>query len=126
MAYNNNNAHYSANSNTPPDSIDAKTAHRDEEHAITMPDVQPQYIDPEIERRVIKKTDWHVVSLVFWLFLLSFLDRSNIGNAETAGMATDLHFDENGRGPHTYDWLLTEEQNGNWGYQVDGVSPLAI
>ncbi|KAL2687377.1 hypothetical protein Neosp_004937 [[Neocosmospora] mangrovei] len=25
-----------------------------------------------------------------------------------------------------YDWLLTEEQNGNWGYQVDGVAPLAI
>ncbi|TDZ53886.1 Phospholipase D1 [Colletotrichum trifolii] len=25
-----------------------------------------------------------------------------------------------------YDWLLTEEQNGNWGYQVDGVAPLQI
>ncbi|KAJ4265526.1 Phospholipase D1 [Fusarium torreyae] len=25
-----------------------------------------------------------------------------------------------------YDWLLTEEQNGNWGYQVDGVAPLAL
>lgn len=25
-----------------------------------------------------------------------------------------------------YDWLVTEEQNGNWGYQVDGVAPLAI
>lgn len=25
-----------------------------------------------------------------------------------------------------YNWLLTEEQNGNWGYQVDGVAPLAI
>lgn len=25
-----------------------------------------------------------------------------------------------------YDWLLTEEHNGNWGYQVDGVAPLAI
>ncbi|KAH7149561.1 hypothetical protein B0J13DRAFT_309036 [Dactylonectria estremocensis] len=25
-----------------------------------------------------------------------------------------------------YDWLLTEDQNGNWGYQVDGVAPLAI
>ncbi|POR32612.1 Phospholipase D1 [Tolypocladium paradoxum] len=25
-----------------------------------------------------------------------------------------------------YDWLLTEEQNGNWGYQVDGVAPLSI
>ncbi|CAM1500958.1 Fc.00g101200.m01.CDS01 [Cosmosporella sp. VM-42] len=22
-----------------------------------------------------------------------------------------------------YDWLLTEEHNGNWGYQVDGVAP---
>lgn len=25
-----------------------------------------------------------------------------------------------------YDWLLTEEHNGNWGYQVDGVAPIAI
>ncbi|OAA57699.1 phospholipase D1 [Cordyceps fumosorosea ARSEF 2679] len=25
-----------------------------------------------------------------------------------------------------YDWLVTEEHNGNWGYQVDGVAPLAI
>ncbi|CEJ81882.1 Putative Phospholipase D [[Torrubiella] hemipterigena] len=25
-----------------------------------------------------------------------------------------------------YDWLITEDQNGNWGYQVDGVAPLAI
>lgn len=25
-----------------------------------------------------------------------------------------------------YDWLATEEQNGNWGYQVDGVAPLQI
>ncbi|KAK5987546.1 Phospholipase D1 [Cladobotryum mycophilum] len=25
-----------------------------------------------------------------------------------------------------YDWLLTEEHNGNWGFQVDGVAPIAI
>ncbi|KAI6781708.1 Phospholipase D1-like protein [Emericellopsis cladophorae] len=25
-----------------------------------------------------------------------------------------------------YNWLATEETNGNWGYQVDGVAPLAI
>lgn len=25
-----------------------------------------------------------------------------------------------------YDWLLTEDNKGNWGYQVDGVAPLAI
>lgn len=26
----------------------------------------------------------------------------------------------------SYDWLITEEHNGNWGYQVDGVAPLSI
>ncbi|KAK3185780.1 Phospholipase D1 [Lecanicillium sp. MT-2017a] len=25
-----------------------------------------------------------------------------------------------------YDWLVTEEINGNWGYQVDGVAPITI
>jgi phospholipase D1/2 len=25
-----------------------------------------------------------------------------------------------------YDWLVTEEANGNWGFQVDGVAPLQI
>ncbi|KAL7958708.1 phospholipase D [Trichoderma compactum] len=25
-----------------------------------------------------------------------------------------------------YDWLLTEEHNDNWGYQVDGVAPITI
>ena len=34
--------------------------------------------------------------------LLSFLDRSNIGNARTAGMARELHLDGD-----KYDWLLT-------------------
>ena len=34
--------------------------------------------------------------------MLAFLDRSNIGNAEIAGMEKDLHL----RGDQ-YDWLLT-------------------
>lgn len=60
-----------------------------------------------LEKRVLRKMDLNVVSMVCVLFLLSFLDRSNIGNAKTAGMTTDLHFDANGKGPHTYNWLLT-------------------
>lgn len=58
--------------------------------------------DIELERRVVRKLDLHVVPLVFALFLLSFLDRSNIGNAEIAGMKEDLDLDA-GR----YNWLLT-------------------
>lgn len=34
--------------------------------------------------------------------MLAFLDRSNIGNAKTAGMAAALHFTGN-----NYSWLLT-------------------
>ncbi|OTB02187.1 hypothetical protein M426DRAFT_204646 [Hypoxylon sp. CI-4A] len=60
------------------------------------------YIDPAIEKRVIKKIDRVLVPLVMGLYLVAFLDRSNIGNANTAGMSEDLGFDD----AH-YQWLLT-------------------
>lgn len=36
-------------------------------------------IDPEIEKRVRWKLDTHLIPLVSALYLLAFLDRSNIG-----------------------------------------------
>ncbi|KAB5511609.1 major facilitator superfamily transporter [Coniochaeta sp. 2T2.1] len=59
-------------------------------------------LDEATERRVRRKLDRVVVSLAFTAYLLAFLDRSNIGNAQTAGMGSDLKFDD----PH-YQWLLT-------------------
>lgn len=47
-------------------------------------------VDPALERAVVRKIDRNLVPLVTVLYLLSFLDRSNIGNAKTAGMAKDL------------------------------------
>ncbi|TFK66245.1 MFS general substrate transporter [Pluteus cervinus] len=44
-------------------------------------------------RRVLRKMDLRILPLVSLLYLLSFLDRSNIGNARVAGMATDAHLD---------------------------------
>src|SRR5690242_20311176 len=38
-----------------------------------------QEIDPALEKRVRRKLDWHIVPLVSALYLLAFLDRSNIG-----------------------------------------------
>ncbi|KAK0742409.1 major facilitator superfamily domain-containing protein [Apiosordaria backusii] len=59
-------------------------------------------IDPVIERRVRRKFDRTLVVLVFLAYMLAFLDRSNIGNAETAGMSADLGFDD-----EHFQWLLT-------------------
>ncbi|OCL13385.1 MFS general substrate transporter [Glonium stellatum] len=61
-----------------------------------------QYVDPALEKRLVRKLDFHVVPLVMALYLLAFLDRSNIGNARIAGMATDLKLTGD-----RYDWLLT-------------------
>ncbi|PGH29232.1 retrograde regulation protein 2 [[Emmonsia] crescens] len=60
------------------------------------------YIDPVIERRVVRKLDQRIPTLLGFLYLLSFLDRSNIGNARIAGMEEDLQLDGN-----RYEWLLT-------------------
>jgi len=57
---------------------------------------------PDIERRVIRKMDMRIVPLVTALYVLAFLDRSNIGNARIAGMSNDLHLVGN-----DYQWLLT-------------------
>ncbi|KAI1806287.1 putative MFS transporter [Daldinia bambusicola] len=60
------------------------------------------HIDPNLEKRVRRKIDRRLIPLVMGLYLVSFLDRSNIGNAETAGMSKDLGFDD-----AQYQWLLT-------------------
>jgi hypothetical protein len=36
-------------------------------------------IDLEAEKKLLRKTDLHVVPILFFLFLLAFLDRTNIG-----------------------------------------------
>ena len=48
------------------------------------------YIDPQIEKRVVRKCDLRVVPPTLLLFMLSFLDRVNIGNAVIQGLPEDL------------------------------------
>ncbi|KAG2369029.1 MFS general substrate transporter [Suillus spraguei] len=48
-------------------------------------------LNPTQERALIlRKIDWHLLPIVTVFYLLSFLDRSNVGNAKVGGMATDL------------------------------------
>ncbi|POS69158.1 hypothetical protein DHEL01_v212449 [Diaporthe helianthi] len=59
-------------------------------------------VDAATERRLVRKLDRRLVLLAFLCYMAAFLDRSNIGNAETAGMSKDLGFDN-----AQYQWLLT-------------------
>lgn len=37
-------------------------------------------IDPVAEKKLLRKLDWRVVPVLWFLFMLAFLDRTNIGN----------------------------------------------
>ena len=56
----------------------------------------------EEEARVIRKLDRRLLPLVFVLYSLSVLDRSNLGNARLAGLEDDIDLSD-----FNYNWLGT-------------------
>ena len=69
--------------------------------AAKAPTASQDYTDTE-ERTVLRKFDRRLILFLGLLYLLSFLDRSNIGNARIAGMDSSLGLSSN-----QYEWLLT-------------------
>ncbi|KAG5639040.1 hypothetical protein H0H81_007653 [Sphagnurus paluster] len=52
------------------------------------------YLVSEVEyKKLLRKLDIHLLPFISLLYLLSFLDRANIGNARIAGLGVDLHLD---------------------------------
>lgn len=66
------------------DNVDAKLSHHE-----TYADLPP--MDPVALRILTRKCDLHVVPPLFVLFLLAFLDRTNIGNAKIQGLEAGLN-----------------------------------
>lgn len=50
---------------------------------------QPRYDDKETDK-LLRRVDYRLMPVLTFLYLVSFLDRGNIGNARVAGMNTDL------------------------------------
>ncbi|KAF3920262.1 hypothetical protein AA313_de0208292 [Arthrobotrys entomopaga] len=48
------------------------------------------YSAPAMERKLVRKIDFHIVPVVMVLYMFSFLDRINIGNARLYGLEEDL------------------------------------
>ncbi|KAH9807329.1 MFS general substrate transporter [Teratosphaeria destructans] len=57
---------------------------------LTEPDSHTPTIDPAIERHVVRRCDLRVIPPVFMMFMMTFWDRVNIGNAKIQGMTTEL------------------------------------
>lgn len=49
--------------------------------------------DNKATSRLIRKIDWTLLPFLALLYLLSFLDRTNIGNARLAGLEKDLRME---------------------------------
>ncbi|KAI5812936.1 major facilitator superfamily domain-containing protein [Pyronema omphalodes] len=81
------------------DSSDAESSIRSRR----KPMKRPEFLyTREDERTVVRKLDKYLIGGLAVLYMLSFLDRSNIGNAKIAGMEEDLDL----KGDR-YEWLLT-------------------
>ncbi|RFU27550.1 hypothetical protein B7463_g8770, partial [Scytalidium lignicola] len=67
----------------------------------TLEAIEFEYTPAE-EGRLLLKLDIIVLGYVSGAYLLAYMDRGNIGNANTAGMSKDLGISDN-----QYQWLLT-------------------
>ena len=56
-------------------------------------EVEAQGFDAHATKKLLRKIDWTLVPFLALLYLLSFLDRTNIGNARLAGLEEDLGMD---------------------------------
>ncbi|KAJ3548511.1 hypothetical protein NM208_g979 [Fusarium decemcellulare] len=49
----------------------------------------------EEEKRLVRKADMVLLPLLWWMYILAYLDRGNIANANAAGMSEDLGLSDN-------------------------------
>ncbi|KAL6704965.1 hypothetical protein ACN47E_007510 [Coniothyrium glycines] len=53
-------------------------------------DVEPQGFDGPATKKLLSKLDWHLIPFMSLIYLLCFLDRTNIGNARLDHLEQDL------------------------------------
>ncbi|KAJ9636590.1 hypothetical protein H2204_005190 [Knufia peltigerae] len=50
--------------------------------------------DTDAEKKLVRKVDLFMVPMLWWMCILCYLDRNNIGNANAAGMSEDINIDD--------------------------------
>lgn len=64
----------------------------DDKHGsyVEQEDAETYTIDPAAEKRLVRKFDLRILPLLTVIYLFNALDKSNLGNAKTAGLEEDL------------------------------------
>ncbi|KAK4239519.1 hypothetical protein C8A03DRAFT_14104 [Achaetomium macrosporum] len=78
-----------------PDVGDLHTKEEDEVDPTSASELDEMDAGRVNEKALLRKIDWRLLPAVGVLYLLSFLDRSNVGNARIEGLADDLHMTGN-------------------------------
>ncbi|KAI9041318.1 MFS general substrate transporter [Aspergillus affinis] len=55
----------------------------------------PPSFSPEEEKALVRKIDLYLLPMIWIMYLLSYMDRTNIGNAKISGMEEDLNLSSN-------------------------------
>ncbi|GFZ46966.1 Uncharacterized transporter [Saitozyma sp. JCM 24511] len=58
---------------------------------VTEIEILAAHIDPAAERRMLRKMDFSILPVLAIVYLFNALDKGNLSNAQTDGIATDLH-----------------------------------
>ncbi|KAJ9636378.1 hypothetical protein H2201_003544 [Coniosporium apollinis] len=56
----------------------------------------------DAEKKLVRKIDWALMPILWIMYILNYVDRTNIGNAKIAGMDTDLNLNDT-----RYAWVLS-------------------
>lgn len=72
-----------------PPTVESKASHPNENLATEEP------FDQQLETRMMRKIDLHLMVPLWILFMLGFMDRINLGNVSVLGIVEDLHLTGN-------------------------------
>ncbi|CAH0055607.1 unnamed protein product [Clonostachys solani] len=85
------------------DVMDAKakgTSSIVDEGAVPSVDIErtaslPTYLPGSaLEKRLVRKLDFILLPMLWWMYILAYVDRGNVANANAAGLSTDLDLSE--------------------------------
>lgn len=81
--------------------------HMEEAHSGVFLDDREEYdylsskFDTKRRKKLLRKIDWRLLPVLSLFYLISFMDRANIGNAKLQGLEEDLKLT-----PSEYNWSV--------------------